>query len=480
MNNRRIRRLGLAALGAVAVLGLSSCDAVNSIGRPGAPVVLTGDQLDGLVGAEPGGVVAFRYHRVQPDNTWVQIPVQIDERKVVGFGSQPASNSTPGVTGTVYGSGQPGVTELQYADRGTFVGADTDPTFDTDDELVFMAADAGAKVGADAAEPAGVVPGSGVAVQVDDPRGEDRRGWVYLFESTTLDPAAGQDYVDYQFNLTSGDYKSTYGRKNGFNPETSKVTTDSYEIGYTDRWFEDSWKVLAAGASGVDILDGHKNQFGLDTCIRSNLTFAGGEGAFVANIDGPVRGIRSYVGANSGPLTQRTHLMYRDQQDVITDLRVHAVPGIWDFVDYNVNATGMTYRTSEIPGGVTIDGVPDAVPGDIPAWESADGPQGQVRSYSEFTSSTPLDFGYVYYDDVAPPKAGCWGDSSFYGMSGGKIIDNVPNTDPRNSPFETLQSRRVTHFSGPSEDSSQIPTETADWADGLQVPLVATATPYQP
>lgn len=146
MQNRRIAKLGLAALGVVAVLGLSSCDAVNSIGRPTSAVVLTGDQLSDLVGAQPSEVVAFRYRRVLPDNTWEQIPVQIDERMVVGFGSQPGSNSTPGVIGTVYGSGAPGVTELQYADPGTWVGADTDPTFDTDDELVFMASDAGAKI----------------------------------------------------------------------------------------------------------------------------------------------------------------------------------------------------------------------------------------------------------------------------------------------------------------------------------------------
>jgi hypothetical protein len=47
------------------------------------------------------------------------------------------------------------------------------------------------------------VPGSGVAVQLDDPLGDDDQGWMYLFESTTLDPAAGADYVDYDFTLTA-------------------------------------------------------------------------------------------------------------------------------------------------------------------------------------------------------------------------------------------------------------------------------------
>ena len=40
-----------------------------------------------------------------------------------------------------------------------------------------------------------------------------------------------------------------------------------------------------------------------------------------------MRAIRSYVGANSGPLTERTHVFYRDRYTIVTDLRVHAVPG---------------------------------------------------------------------------------------------------------------------------------------------------------
>ena len=143
----------------------------------------------------------------------------------------------------------------------------------------------------------------------------------------------------------------------------------------------------AAGATGVDILDGHKNQFATSTCRRSNQTFADDEGAFIANIDGPVRAIRSYVGANSGPLTQRTHLMYRDREDVITDLRVHAIPAIMDFIDYSSAASGMTYRSSAVPGGVTIDGSPDTVGTALPTWEAVDGPQGRAYTRTTFASS---------------------------------------------------------------------------------------------
>src|SRR5262245_20724174 len=109
------------------------------------------------------------------------MPEQVDERKVIGFGSQPANNTTPGVDGTVYGNGSAGPTALQYADPNTFVGADTNTTFDADDELVVMAADGGGKPrSAEQTEPAGVVPGSGVQVQIDDSLGDDEQGWVYL------------------------------------------------------------------------------------------------------------------------------------------------------------------------------------------------------------------------------------------------------------------------------------------------------------
>ena len=74
---------------------------------------------------------------------WTQVPVQVDQRKVVAFGTKPSSNATAGVVGTVYGNGSGGPTALQYADPNTFVGADTDPNLDADDEVVFMAFDGG-------------------------------------------------------------------------------------------------------------------------------------------------------------------------------------------------------------------------------------------------------------------------------------------------------------------------------------------------
>ena len=480
----------VAAAGAVAALcgsALTSCRVVSLVNRPTTPVVLTGARVPSLAGTAADRVVAFR-HNENSDSTgraWTQIPVQVDQRKVIAFGTNPTDNTTAGVPGTVYGSGSGGPTGLQYADPDTWIGVDTNPALDADDEVVFMASDAGGQLAPDViGEPSGVVHRSGVAVRIDDPRGTGESGWVYLFATDgTLDPAAGKDYVDYRFALTSGAYKTTYKRRIGPNPETSKVTTAAYEVGFTDRWKEESWKVKAAGASGVDILDGQKNQFAIGYCGRSNVTFAAEEGAFVANIDGPVRAIRSYVGANSGPLTQRTHLMYRDRIDVVTNLRVHAIPGVMDFIDYSVAAKAMTYRSSTKTTGVTIDGNADVVTTALASWEAVDGRQGQVLTKNTYTSDVPagvIGTGWFYRDQTTPPEAQCWGDGSFLGASGTSITGQIPNTDPRQAGFSTLTGRRITQFGSPAADRGAIPTAAADWSADIDTPLTTTITRYQP
>ena len=89
-----------------------------------------------------------------------------------------------------------GAVHPEYTDPSTFVGADSDPTLDANDEVAFMAADAGGPRTASFAPP-GVDPASSVEVRITDPI-DGGVGYVYLFKDTSgLDPAAGQDYVSY-------------------------------------------------------------------------------------------------------------------------------------------------------------------------------------------------------------------------------------------------------------------------------------------
>ena len=84
-------------------------------------------------------------------------------------------------------------------------------------------------------------------------------------------------------------------------------------------------RVSTGGATNVDILDRHKSGFA-GSCARTEGTFSVGGGGFIANKSGPVRAIRSYLGANSGTYTQRDEIMYEGRMDVTTYLRVPPDP----------------------------------------------------------------------------------------------------------------------------------------------------------
>ena len=428
---------GLAKLAlAVVALGVTGC----TLNRPEDPVVLTGAQLPALASVSAGDVVAFRWV-----NSWDQVPVQVDERKQVNFTTVYNNAVSANFTATV------------YADPGTFTGADADGNVDADDELVFMAKDVGLQAPGDATDPAGVVAGSGVKVKVTTTLGgTTREGWVYLFKrSGGLSPGAGESYVRYDFQLLSGAYKTTYKLADGPNPENTTVSTPYYVDHFSDRWLNDQIKVKAGDASEVDMLDRAKALLGPGNCGRSEDTFDDGEGAFVANKVGPVRAIRSYIGANSGPLTQREHVFYEQRQDIRTFLRVHSVPGPWDFFDYSAAASGMTYRNNLNSGGVTIDGNPDSPTDGQLSWESVDGAQGGLSIvHTLSTDITPLNSTSHYLDDSTPgagPETQCTGDAQAFGESGPWLNSTLPNTDPRSTPFNSLASTRTVYFEEPGK-----------------------------
>jgi len=420
---------------AVTALAVTGC----TLNRPEDPVVLNGSQVSALGSVPAGDVVAFRWI-----NGWQQRPVQVDERKTVDLG-------------TVYNAAPVGFSTTVYADPGTFTGADPNANVDPDDEIAFMAKDVGVEAPGDAANPDGVVPGSRVAVKVRTTLGgSSREGWLYLFKrSGTLSPGAGESYVSYDFRLLSGAYKTTYKLQDGPNPENTTVSTPFYVDHFSDRWLNDQIKVKTGDANEADILDRHKVLLTPGNCGRSENTFNDAEGAFVANKVGPVRAIRSYIGANSGPLTQREHIFYEQRQDIRTFVRVHGIPGPWDFFDYSSAASGMTYRNNLNTGGVTIDGNPDSVVNGRLTWESVDGPQGGLSiSHTLTTDIANLNNTSFYLDDSTPgtgQETQCTGDSQAFGQSGPWLNSALPNTDPTLGPASTLQSVRTIYFEAPGK-----------------------------
>lgn len=462
---RCLVRLGpVLAIALASTMLLPGADSValaaSTLDRPADPVVLTGAVTPTLNGLAPGDVVAFKY-----DGGWQQIPVQVDERAVVNFGD-------------VYDGAFAGIDVLTYTDSNTFTGADPDPAIDSNDEIVFMAKDAGDDP-LSFAEPAGAVSASGVRLLVEDPLAPGESGVVFLFEQDgSLDPSAGQQYVNYQFNLVSGDYKTTYNRTDGPNPENSTVTSPDYAHHFSDRWVSDELNIFGGGASGVDILDRHKALFAPGQCVRSEDTFIDAEGAFIVNKSGPVRGIRAYIGANSGPLTEREHFFYERRQDIGTNLRVHTIPSVMDFFDYSPAASGMTYYNDLNPAGVTVDGNPETPAAGAIAWEMITGPQGSLTmAGSVETNVAGFSYTSYYLDDTTPPVTQCTGDAFAYGSSGVWVNTTVPCTDPL---FSTsgcghyLRTWRHMYYDGPGA----TPAVAAQHQAEATTPLTVSAAPW--
>ncbi len=436
----------------------------GALDRPADPVVLTGADVPSLTGIAPGDLVAFHY-----DGGWEQIPVQVDERAIKDFAD-------------IYDYDEPwspppvaGITELVYTDTDTYTGPDPDATLDNDDEIVFMAKDAGG-VPPSFSEPAGVIAGSGIEITITDPLDVAQRDHVYIFESDgTLVPGAGQQYVAYDFNLLAGSYIPNYDTVSGPNPEDSTATTPYYSHHFSDRWISDEIRVTAGSATGIDILDRHKNLFWPGNCVRSEDTFSNAEGAFIANKSGPVRALRSYIGANSGPLTRREHVFYERREDIRTFLRVHSIPSVMDFFDYSSDASGMTYYNDLNTSGVAVDGNPDGVALGAIEWEMVTGTQGSlVMSASISTDITPFAYTSYYIDDTTPDVTQCTGDAFAYGSSGLYVSQEVPCTDPRLGCTDYLDSTRTIYYREPGLTGAAAQA----LSDQAHTPLVYNVTPF--
>ena len=498
-----------AVLGALMLSGLMAGQAgATPADRAGDPVTLKGDKA-GMIGTEPGRIVGFKW-----DGGWVQVPVQVDERHTITLRQLYPDDRGSNPYVDMLGNDADFSVEV-YADPKTRSGADADTKFDADDELTFMAGDTGAAAPGDTDfnAPEGTDGTVGTRVDVTDPVGGGDKGVLYLYRSDSLDPAAGKDYVDYDFKLTGLGAGETlldnYGYIHSKNPEDSTVKTDNYELHSFDRWQEDELKVKAGNATDTDILDREVAQATKTGCGRSEYTFSGrwtedsaggndgdtdDEGTYVTVIDGPVRAIRTYMGANSGPYVQREHIYYADHEANTIYLRVHTMPDLYAWTDYSPAAIGMTYRDLNNKGGVPVDGVPDNITPTTTAdvangaygWQQLSGPQGSVSTVVGSDTDIPdPNFGNYYLDDSTPEGSNevqCGGDGKSIGSSGFGILGVTPNTDPR---LETLLGglnkltvKRTRYFGPPSDGA----TQAENYRDRVEKPLtaVASATPVSP
>ncbi len=446
--------------------------------RKDAPAVILGTLIP-WANALPADIVAFSY-----DEAWHQIPIQVDERDfrelshVYGAGTIPQA--------VIYGVG---VFEEVYCDSGTFTGPDTNPFIDDNDEIVFMTQDAGRRAPS-LDTPSQTQPGSGLEVELVDPL-SGQTAYVYLFlQNGSLDPSAGRSYVSYDFRLLSGDYMATYNtagldettglrnddRGEQLNPEDSTIRSTVYERHWSYRWTCDSLRLYG----GPNLVEREDYWIAPGSCGRHIGTFNAQEGAFIANISGPVRAIRSFVGANSGPLVQVDRIYYQSREDTVIYVRVHPRSAVGMFyVDHTLDAIGMTYSNDVNPQGVIIDGMPDRLESGPICWELVAGEPGSIIRLH--TTLTDIDYGYndftlFYEDDDNPSFALCQaclegcphiealGDDHLIGASGVWITAPLPNTDPALLATQFL-TMVTTAYYGPAGWTGSDAAKRQAWAD---------------
>ena len=450
----------------VLLTSFASLGQVNPLNRPKDPVVLSGANLTKFSALRPSSLVGFKY--VQ--GTWVQIPIQVDERALLDIAT-PYGPMAAGV-GVPLSPTNPKI--YFYTDPATFIGVDPNASFDSDDELVFMAQDAGEQF-TGTTYPTGIVAGNNEQITIKNPS-SGGLGYIYLFQSAgSLLPDAGIKYVNYSSNLAS-----TAGfpaNKTGVNLENTQIRTAFYTWHFSAEWVSDEMKILTG--NNTDILDRHKNFFADGKCIRDEDIFSARENAYITCKAGPIRVIRSYMGAVSGPLTQRTHFFYQGRHDVATDLRVHNIASINDAFDYNPAALNMTYRNNLNTNGVVINGVQDKVNRGELTWEQVSGTPGtvsMVHSKTTTLKASEATFSSYYDDNKSRPASNCTGDGQAWGTSGVgiKFLNTTVCTDPLGSGcgvasvnYRTLQSRITVYADAPNA----APTTASDYYQASVNPL---------
>ncbi|TAJ52499.1 MAG: hypothetical protein EPN60_04930 [Nevskiaceae bacterium] len=379
------------------------------------------------VGDEPvsGGVpVAEIAAYAYVGNAWKEIPVQVDEKYPYFLANSHSDFAIYSGTDEELsyawdlerwnpGDSEDGCTAV--APKGT-----PDPVggLDDDDELVFMAKDAGGLA------PTGSVPGDvpegapSQLVTLVDALDPATMRVVYLFRRSGGSSFAGKphyvhytrdanadQWIDRSFfadedpeklgtsntgygaNLSGTVCHPTEGKKlstDRFPRDGLTVQTDTYVWKASGRWMVREIGIAkpdGSGNYGTDLIDRWKGR-AFQQSPDSTISLVGFEDEQVnweANSTllgercGPVRCIREVWGADSGTNVTKTEAFYRDAISYRYHVRVHPIPpdGLYTSWDYNRSAMVPTpdeakagvpagrYYTILRPQGVPIDGVND-------------------------------------------------------------------------------------------------------------------------
>ncbi len=302
---------------------------------------------------------------------------------------------------------------------GVASSPDPVPGLDNDDEVAFMASDAGPAAPAGAEQPDGLAGFK--TVSVVDPSAPGAPRYVYVALARADGPSAAftaaNGYVRYEPDADSDtflfsessyeDYGNTY-KGAWLNPATGDCVTDDpkqhrpkdtatvrtprYSFRYDGRWLMTGLQVALAEtatldasqwAYGPDLIDQWKARAfqqrpgGETPCCgyEEEVNNWGGSSILMGVKSGPVRVIRATWGADSSTNNIRMEIFYRDEIREIDYLRVHVIPpfdGIYSQWDYNAGKV-TRYFNPWVPEGVEVDGKNDEVFGNTRMRVASDG-----------------------------------------------------------------------------------------------------------
>ncbi|MDX6287582.1 MAG: hypothetical protein QOG53_3067 [Frankiales bacterium] len=409
---------------------------------------------DSRAGVSPDQIAAYRW----VGGKWVEAPVQVDQRfpnflangrsdfstysgtdeeltyawapdqhavgeeawkKVFGDCSARYANSIAEVNAAL-ASGVAALGPGETPDSFLRAMQDPVPTLDDDDEITFMARDAGATK-APAGVPAPANATSGQVVTLRDPLQPAATRYMYLFLKpggstytaanspyVTMKRAADADeWIDrYSYGPADTEKVGTSNTGYGFNipgtvcrtspsndanppitasdgqsrPSTDRfprdgmtVSTPTYTLSATGRWMVRSLAVTRPKTErqyGPDLIARWKGR-AFQQSPDSTVSVVGfedeqvnweGNSALLGWRAGPVRAMREIWGADSGTNVTKTETYYRDADVFSYHVRVHPIPpdGLYTSWDYNPGAVTKYYNPTN-RDGVNIDGVNDDV-----------------------------------------------------------------------------------------------------------------------
>jgi hypothetical protein len=287
---------------------------------------------------------------------------------------------------------------------------------DDDDEIAFMASDAGPQADANAPGPLGTSAGlNRQEITITDPLNPAAVSYVYLFlrpGGSAFDATNG--YVHYQRDANADEWidRNTFldsdpeilGSSNtGYGPnlhgsvctddpktaqvETLRqtndrfardgvtVTTEAYRWRATGRWMVREMHIAKPNQPGVygpDLIDRWKGR-AFQQSPDSTISVVGFEdeqvnweanSSLLGELTGPVRAIRETWGADSGTNVTKTESFYRDSISYRFHVRVHPIPpdGLYTSWDYNYGVATKYWNQHNQnikPEGYDINGVND-------------------------------------------------------------------------------------------------------------------------